>query len=126
MTAAEGRKFGLTVGIAFLVLAGITWWREHPTLTLMFAGLGGGLGAGGLLVPTLLGPVQRAWMGLAHAISRVTTPIVMGAVYFVVLAPVGLLMRTLGRNPMVRAESGRSFWISRAAEGRRGTMENQF
>ena len=53
MTAAEGRKFGLTVGIAFLVLAGITWWREHPTLTLMFAGLGGGLGAGGLLVPTL-------------------------------------------------------------------------
>ena len=36
-----------------------------------------------LVVPTHLGPVQRAWMGLAHAISKVTTPIFMGVVFFV-------------------------------------------
>jgi len=126
LTPAEGRKFGLTVGVAFLVLAGIVWWRSHPMMATVFAALGGALGVGGLMVPTLLGPVQRGWMGLAHAISKVTTPIVMGVVYFVVLAPVGLLMRAFGRNPMVRAESGRSFWVSRAAQGRRGTLENQF
>jgi hypothetical protein len=126
LTAAEGRKFGVTVGIAFLVLAAVVWWREHPVLATAFGSLGGLLTLAGLAVPTLLGPVQRGWMGLAHAISRVTTPIVMGVVYFVVLAPIGVLMRVFGRNPLVRPPSGDTFWIDRAGEGGRGTMDNQF
>jgi hypothetical protein len=65
-------------------------------------------------------------MSLAHAISKVTTPIVMGAVYFAVLAPVGVVMRALGRNPMVRQESSGSFWVTRTANDGRGTMEHQF
>ena len=35
MTASEGRRFGLTVGTAFLVFAAIAWWRGHPTTTLV-------------------------------------------------------------------------------------------
>jgi hypothetical protein len=40
LTAAQGRRFGLTVGAAFLVIAAIVWWRERPTATMVLGGLG--------------------------------------------------------------------------------------
>ena len=48
-------------------------------------------------------------MGLAHAISKVTTPIFMGVVYFVVITPIGFIRRrAFGSNPLSpRAPAGR-------------------
>jgi hypothetical protein len=124
LTAAEGRKFAFTVGTAFLVLAGISWWREHPIAWRVLAGLGAVLWIAGLLVPALLGPVLRAWMGLAHVISRVTTPLFLGIVYFVVIMPVGTLMRLFGRNPVRHEAKGDSYWAPRTEP--RGRLTNQF
>ena len=62
LTAAQGRRFGLTVGGAFLVFAAIAWYRGHPTSTMVLGTLGGGLSLAGLVIPTLLGPVERAWI----------------------------------------------------------------
>jgi len=124
LTPAEGRKFALTVGIAFLVLAALTWWRHHPIPMYLFAGLGTGLIAAGAVIPGRLGPVYRAWMGLAHAISKVTTPVFMGIVFFLVIAPVGLLMRLFGRNPIRHRAMNQSYWAARTAP--RGGMTHQF
>src|SRR5688572_27650948 len=118
LTSAEGRRFGLTVGTAFLVFAGIAWWRDHATLATVLAAPGTGLSLAGLLLPTHLGPVERAWMALAHVISKVTTPIVMGVMYLGVLLPVGVLRRWLGGNPLVHAQVDRGFWRHRT-EGAR-------
>lgn len=124
LSSAEGRKFGLTVGAAFAVLAGITWWRQHELMMQIFGGLAGALILAGLLIPRKLGVVERAWMALAHLISRVTTPIFLAIVFFLVIAPIGLLMRLLGRNPLRHEQQQGSFWASRS-DGR-GTMSNQF
>jgi hypothetical protein len=124
LTPAEGRKFAFTVGAAFLVLAAITWWRDHPLLLRIFGVLGVGLFALGAAVPGRLGPLYRAWMGLALAISKVTTPIFMGIVFFVVIAPVGLVMRLFGRNPIKHRPVDQSYWAPR--DQPRGGMTNQF
>lgn len=124
LTPAEGRKFAFTVGTAFLVLAAIAWWREHPIAWRILAGAGGVFWAAGLTVPGLLGPVYRAWMGLALLISKVTTPIFLGIVYFVVMMPVGLLMRVFGRNPVRHEPQQDSFWAPRTEP--RGRLTNQF
>lgn len=140
LSPAEGRKFGLTVGIAFMVLAGLVWWRaQHAlsaiflapvvwggrhTLSAVFAVLGALLVLAGLALPTELGPLQRAWMGLAHAISKVTTPIFMGIVYFLVIGPIGIVMRLFGKNPLVARQSGGSVWAARGQ--RKGDMQRQF
>ncbi|MES2304431.1 MAG: SxtJ family membrane protein [Gemmatimonadota bacterium] len=113
MSASEGRKFGLTVGLAFLALATVAWWRGRHTTVLVLGGLGGVLCLAGVLVPRSLGPIERAWMGLAHALSRVTTPIAMAVVYYVVLTPIGLLRRLVGRNPMVPPRVEASYWSRR-------------
>ncbi len=127
LTPEEGRRFGLTVGGAFLALAGVLWWRGRAAGVLVCAALGGALILAGLLLPARLGPVSRAWMGLARLMSRVTTPIFMGIVYFVVLTPIGLLMRLFGKNPIRRPAAEGSFWVRRpASDAKRGTMEHQF
>jgi len=126
LTAAQGRRFGLTVGCAFLVFAGIAWWRGHPTTTNVLGTLGGVLSVAGLIIPTYLGPVERAWMKLAHLISKVTTPIVMGAMYLLVLTPVGILRRVFGGNPMVHAAQGASYWKPRPEGRRAGNLTRQY
>ena len=127
LSPAEGRKFGLTVGGALLVITAILWWRGRPSVVLVVGGLGGVLIAAGLLIPTLLGPVNRAWMGLAHLISKVTTPIFMGVVYFLVLTPIGIAMRLAGRRPMVHGVHGSGFWYDRRSDKPEASrMERQF
>jgi hypothetical protein len=127
LTAAEGRRFGLTVGGAFAALAGISWWRGHPDVALVLGSLGGALALAGLALPTYLGPVERAWMRLAHAISRVTTPIVMAAMYFVVITPSGVMRRAFGGNPLEHADGAAGFWKARPPGDRRSkSMERQF
>ncbi len=115
-TRTELRKFGLTVGLAFCVLAAIARWRGHAPASAVLAALGVALITGGLAAPAALAPVERAWMGMAHAISKVTTPIFMGIVYFVVLTPVGLLRRALGKNPLRHRAREDSYWVDRGSE----------
>ena len=124
---AHERKFGLTVGTAFLVLMGIMIWRGHETPATVFAVLGGLLIVMGMLAPRLLRPVERAWMAMAHAISKVTTPIFMGLVYFTIVTLIGVLVRLFGRNPIEPHRDGDSYWVSRKHEMvRTGGMERQF
>jgi hypothetical protein len=117
-TAAAGRKFGLTVGIAFAVFSGIARWRGHPTTFTVLISLGVALVLAALVVPTMLGPVDRAWMKLAHLISRVTTPIFMGIVYFVVLTPVALIRRAFGGNSLVHRAGAHGLWADRSPDPR--------
>lgn len=113
LSAAEGRKFAFTVGAAFLVLAGLTWWRGKHTTSTVFQILGILLILAGLVLPTYLEPVQRAWMGGAHAISKVTTPIFLSVIYFVVITPAGFVMRLLGRKPLEPKHDATTYWVAR-------------
>lgn len=124
-TARDGRRFGVQVGIAFAVLGALLLWRERAVL----AAIGGTLSAllvlGGLAVPARLGPVYRGWMAVALAISKVTTPIFMAVVYFLVLTPTGLLLRVAGRNPLRRSGDSETDWTWRE-HGDHGDMRRQF
>jgi len=124
-TARDGRRFAFPVGTAFLLLAGVLWWRDRLTLAWIGAGLAAALLLAGLVLPARLGPVYRAWMGLAHAISKVTTPIFMGVVYYLVLTPFGWAMRAVGKNPLVHKVENGGFWRP-ANPGPKKDLRRQF
>lgn len=126
LTPTEGRKFAFPVGTAFLVLAGIVWWRQHMWFVYIFTSLGGLLLVAGLLVPGTLGPVYRGWMKFALLLSKVTTPVFMGIVFFLVIAPIGWSMRLFGRNPVRREATDGSFWLQRDPDQRRSDLSRQF
>ena len=81
---------------------------------------------GGLIIPRQLGPVERAWMGLAHLLNKVTSPVFLGVVFFGVFSPIGWVMRKAGRNPMRAPVKGQSAWIGREAGSRQSALDHQF
>jgi hypothetical protein len=114
------------VGGAFLLLAFLLWRKTHVTGAAVAAVLGAALLLGGLAVPGQLGPVYRAWMGLAKAISKVTTPIFMSIIFFLVLTPAGFLVRLFGHRPLAPSRGTGTYWHSRPEGERRGAMDHQF
>ena len=129
LTVSEGRRFAWTLAGAFAVLGGIAWWRGRERAAVIFAGIAAVFFLAGLIAPTRLGPVERAWMALARAISRVTTPLFMGIVYFVVLTPIGFLRRTFTKRALSPPRTAKTFWIERKkidADATRRRMERQF
>ena len=128
-TASEGRKFALTLAAAFGVIAAIGFWRGRETVSVVAATIALFLLLSGLFIPGKLEPVERMWMKFAHAISRVTTPIFMAIVYFVVLTPVGAVRRIAGANSLVHRANNGSYFIRRSQrdqEKTRRQMERQF
>ena len=127
LSPAAGRRFGLTVGGAFLVLGVILRWRAREPAAAVALTLAATLLLAGVVAPSRLGPVRNAWLGLGAALSRITTPIFLGIVYFGVIAPIGLWLRVRGRNPLSRNRRPATCWVVRPVEARgRRDMERQF
>jgi hypothetical protein len=124
---ASGRRFGVTVGLAFIALALLVWWRGHPVATGVLGAAGGALVVGGLVVPGAMQRVERWWMAGARALSRVTTPLLLGIVYMVVVMPIGFAARLLKATSLRRAETAGGFWVRRERnDPKRGGLRHQF
>ena len=97
------REFALVTGgiVAGLFGVGFPWllgrpWPLWPWLLLA------ALGTTGLAAPMALKPVYRAWMKLGLLLNRITAPLLLGILFFVVISPIGLLRRLKGNDAMER------------------------
>lgn len=118
MQAGSPRGFGLIVGGALVLIAGIPLFSgERPWL--FPAGIGAALIAVALLAPRLLQPLNLAWTALGRLMQRVFDPIFLGFLFFCVITPVALAMRAAGKDPLLlkRDPTARSYWISREPPG---------
>lgn len=97
------RKFGLTTGAIVAGLFGLllpwVWEFSFPIWPWIFFGV---FGIWAMAAPTTMRAVYRGWMRIGLAISKVTTPLILGTVFFVLIMPVGLLMRLFRWDPMRR------------------------
>jgi len=108
------RKFGLTVGGAFLLLGGIRAYLHAGYFSTGLLAVGGTLFVFGLVLPNALGPVEKAWMKMAMALAYVNTRIILTVLFYLVFTPVGLVMRLM-RDPLNRKlrDGSPSYWIKR-------------
>ena len=97
------REFGLVTGGIVAVLFGLVFpWLFERALPIWPWVVFGVLGVWALVAPDSLRSVYRVWMRFGLLLSKVTTPLIMGVLFFVVIAPVGLIMRLARSDPMRR------------------------
>jgi hypothetical protein len=113
------RSFGLSVGTASLVFAGLLIWRAHPRAAEVAGVAGVLLLAGGLLAPAALRIPNRLWWRFAMVLGWINSRILLTVFFFLVLTPVGCVMRLAGRSPL-RSVSRRTNWSGYGAR-RRGS-----
>jgi hypothetical protein len=114
------RSFGLTVGgILVLIAAARSYFHGLGWVQYGLVGIGVVLILLGLIAPSSLHGLHRAWVRLGLIVFRVINPVVLGLIYAVVIVPIGFLMRLTGRDPLhlefdARAES---YWVTRDPPG---------
>ncbi len=97
------RDFGLVTGAIIAVLFGLFFpWLLEISIPLWPFALGGVLALWALVHAPSLRPVRTNWMKFGLLLSRITTPLIMGIVFYLVVLPMGLLMRLFGKDPMAR------------------------
>jgi len=98
------RKFGLTTGAIIVVLFALffPWVFDMATMPMWPWILASLLWLPALLMPSILRPVYTTWMKIGHAIGWVNTRIILGVLFYVMVLPMGLIMRLFGKDPMAR------------------------
>jgi len=106
------REFGLIVGGVLVLLGG--WWiyrGKFADAAYIMSSIGVLLVGLGLLLPRALVYPNKAWMLLAEGLSYITTRIILGIVFFLIVTPIGVIKRMLGWDPLSRrGPRGETYW----------------
>jgi Saxitoxin biosynthesis operon protein SxtJ len=101
-SAVELRNFGLVLGALLVVFVGLLPLLHDHRLRLWPVILSAGLWAAALVAPRMLAWPHRLWSLLGEGLGWVNTRVILGAFYFLMVTPFGLLMRLVGRDPLTR------------------------
>ena len=122
---SSNRSFGFLFFVVFIVVS--LWPLKSQEdlrlwaliLSLIFLVLG-------ILNSRFLTPLNKLWYKFGIFLGSIVSPIVMGAVFFVVVTPVGLIMRFLGKD-LLRINKSKpvsTYWINR--DKQKNSMKKQF
>ena len=111
MALLEDRKFGWSVGGVFAVLGALLLWRHRAVAGTVCASIGGVLLLLAAVAPRLLAGPHRAWLAFARVLGRVNSAIFLFLTFFLVLTPLGFVLRLFGRNELRRrGPAPQSMW----------------
>ncbi|MGB5879199.1 MAG: SxtJ family membrane protein [Thermoanaerobaculia bacterium] len=115
---AELRRFGLALGAGLTVLGSILFWREKSAAPWIL-GVAATLLLLAILAPRVLGPLEKVFARVARVVTAALTYLVLTLTFFLVITPLGLVMRLLGRDPLAKkpAPDQSSFWVEVEPDG---------
>ena len=116
----RAQEFALVLPVVLGLLAAVFYWGplwlpQKPRLALGLLVAAPAVSAVAVILPPVWLRLFRAWMLLAEGLSWLMTRVILTVFYFVVLTPIGLLMRVLGKRPLdVRWKDGKSsYWVEK-------------
>lgn len=120
------RTFGLIGLFAFALVAGITEWKHKiifftisdnavPMTRNILLGLAAYCGVFAAIFPRALFPIYITMTVVAYPIGLVVSYAVMLIMYFLIITPVGLIFKLVGKDPMNRKfdPAASTYWIKR-------------
>jgi hypothetical protein len=128
VTLPTDRKFGVFFGVLFLLASFVFLIMSQISLAAFL-----GVASLVLLVlsackPSLLHPMNRAWMLFGLTLGRIVNPIVMGLIFYLIFVPTALVLKIFGRDELrLKTKSRETYWKLRPAEhDRQDPFRQQF
>ena len=112
------RSFGLSVGGVLLLVAAYQFWRGSVNVALVAAVVGVVLVVCGYLQPRLLKWPSAWWWKLAFVLGYINARVILTLIFALVLVPMGLLWRLIGRDPLTRRRASWHGWAAYPARYR--------
>jgi len=110
----SNKKFGTFFCIVFLVLGAYFYWIKYFTLSYVFASLGLITLILTIIKSSLLLPFNKLWMGLGFLLGMIISPIVLGAIFFLIFTPIALITKLIGRDELkLRNKTKETYWVKR-------------
>ena len=121
---STNKSFGIVFFIVFFVIGIYPLFNQDNIriwsilLSLVFLVLG-------LLNSKILTPLNKLWFKFGLLLGKIISPLIMGIIFFLVVTPIGLFMRMLGKDLLnLKKNSHKSYWIEKTDP--KGKMKNQF
>ena len=121
---SSNRSFGIVFFVVFLLIAfypltysgEIRIWSVITSLIFLVLGL---------LNSKFLTPLNKLWFRFGIFLGKIISPVIMGIIFFLVVTPIGLIMRLLGKDVLnLKYSENKSYWIEK--DGPESKMKNQF
>ena len=120
----SNRSFGIVFFIVFLLISiyplinneDIRIWSLLVSLIFLVLGL---------INSNILSPLNKLWFKFGIFLGKIISPLIMGIIFFLVVTPIGLIMRLIGKDVLnLRYNDYKSYWIEKT--GPKSKMKNQF
>jgi len=112
------RSFGRAVGGVLLLIAGVLTWRGRIGAAEAVGAIGAVLVFLAFVRPSLLKRPRAVWMRGAMALGYVNARIILTVLFVLVLTPMGLIWRLIGRDPFARRRQRWPGWVPHPARYR--------
>lgn len=123
------RSFGFLFTVVFGLLAAQSIYSASSfVLTLTFAVATILLLVVTVIAPRRLSQLNKVWFKLGILLGKIFSPIILGAIFFILITPVALVARMLGRDELrIKKQKTKSFWVERDPTGPQPeSFKNQF
>jgi len=120
----SNRSFGIVFFLVFLLIAVYPLIKNQDirlwslTVSVVFLTLG-------IFNSKILNPLNKLWFKIGIFLGKIVSPLIMGIIFFLVVTPIGLLMRLLRKDLLnLKFNNNKSYWIEK--DGPKSKMKNQF
>jgi len=121
---SSNRSFGIVFFIVFLIIAIYPIFKSEDVrlwslvISIIFLILG-------LINSNFLAPLNKLWFKFGIFLGKIISPIIMGIIFFLVVTPIGFIMRLSGKDLLnLKYNKNKSYWIEKT--GPKSKMKNQF
>ena len=121
---SSNRSFGIVFFIVFLIIAIYPIFKSEDVrlwslvISIIFLILG-------LINSNFLAPLNKLWFKFGIFLGKIISPIIMGIIFFLVVTPIGFIMRLSGKDLLnLKYSDYKSYWIEKT--GPKSKMKNQF
>ena len=120
----SNRSFGIVFFVVFLIIATyplingdeLRLWSLIISIVFLFLGL---------VNSKILNPLNKLWFKFGIFLGKIISPLLMGIIFFLVVTPIGLLMRLFNKDLLnLRFNNNSSYWIEKTEP--KSKMKNQF